>query len=146
MVIRKATKNDLNGIINLYHQLLNNDDINVNVAKTIFQKMIDDDNYYVLVVEENKSIVSTCTLIIVYNITHRNKPFCIIENVVTDERCRGNGYGKEVIKAAINLARIKECHKIMIQTRKKERYVINFYKKCGFSMKLSKGFMIDLEV
>ena len=146
MIIRKAKTDDLIALIHLYYQLLPNDNINTVAGKCILQKMLNDNNYSVLVIEENKDIISTCTLVLVYNITHGSKPFGIIENVITDEQYRGKGYGKSIINEAIRIAKINQCHKIMVQTRRKEEYVTDFYKKCGFSTTISKGLMIDLEV
>lgn len=145
MYIRKATSDDSNSIINLYSQLLPNDSYSNIDVKRFLEIVYYDTNYNVFILEVDNRIVSTCTLVIIKNLTHGNKPYGIIENVITDEKSRGKGYGSFLLKYAINIARERKCHKIMIQTQRKEEYVIKFYIKCGFSKDLCTGLINKLE-
>lgn len=136
----------IDGLIALYNQLLpkyqmKHDDSTDKICQYIFQ----DSNYTIIIGTENEKVISTCTLIIIPNLTHFSKPFAIIENVVTHEDYRKLGYGTQVLKFAIQLAKKSECHKILLQTRRKDKHVLEFYKKLGFTDEDSTGFMIDFE-
>lgn len=47
-----------------------------------------------------KQAVATCSLIIVANLTRDGCLFALIENVVTHEHHRGEGYGKAILHFA----------------------------------------------
>ena len=56
-----------------------------------------------------------------------------IENVVTDEARRGQGFGKQVLQAAIEAAWEAGCYKVMLMTGSNEDSTHAFYARCGFS-------------
>lgn len=145
MNIRKAYKDDVQALIELYHQLLPWDELDYNQTKKIYEKILQDENYIINVIEYNERIISTCTLVIIKNLTHGGRPFGIIENVITKAEYRGKGYGKKLLRETIAYAKNVGCHKVMLQTRREEKYILDFYLKCGFSDKLSRGFMISFE-
>ena len=145
MKVRKASKEDALSLINLYTQLLPNDSFNIVGITDFIENVAKSNDYFVLVLEDSNKIVATCTLIIIKNMTHKCRPFGVIENVVTDLEFRRHGFGKIILDEAIKIAINNRCHKVMVQTRQKHNYIFDFYSKCGFSSQLSKGFMINLE-
>ncbi len=145
MSVREIKRDDITSIIELYHQLLPNDELDYKKTCNILDTIIEDKNMHIFVLEERGVIVSTATLIVVHNITHQGRPFGIIENVITLEAYRARGYGEQLLKWIIEYAKNLECHKLMVQTRRKEQFVEDFYKKCGFLNTNCKGFLLDYE-
>lgn len=143
--IRIAESADAGDLLELYDQLLPQERLDVNKVKDFLENRKRDSCYRIYVAVAQHQVRATCTLIIIPNLTHAGHSYGIIENVVTLDLFRGNGYGQFLLRNVINHAKEIGCHKVMVQTRRKEPYVLEFYKKCGFSDELSTGFMIDLE-
>ena len=82
--------------------------------------------------EEKGKIISTCYLNIVPNLTRNASPYAIIENVVTDEMFRKQGFGKMTIQFALDYAWKAGCYKVMLQTGSRKESTHEFYESCGF--------------
>lgn len=132
MICREAKKEDLNKILNLLSQLspLSEEDKKVSEEEIskVMQKVIDDENHFLIVAEENGEIIGTGLLLIQLNLFHGGKFSAHIENVVTDENQRGKGIGKKIIEYLIKRAREKNCYKIILDCKKSN---VPFYEKCG---------------
>ena len=48
--------------------------------------------YHILVAVEGGEVLSSCTLLIVPNLTHGGRPYGVVENVVTHLSHRGKGF------------------------------------------------------
>jgi len=99
------------------------------------------DNHAVIVAEENGKIVSSCTVVIIENLTHDNRPFAIIENVVTHENYRKKGLATQCIEYACEFARVHNCYKIMLMSSSQKSYAHALYKKCDFNSDDKTGFV-----
>ncbi len=99
------------------------------------------DNHAVIVAEENGKIVSSCTVVIVENLTHDNRPFAIIENVVTHEKYRRKGLASQCIEYACEYARLQNCYKIMLMSSSQNIDAHALYKKCSFNCSDKIGFV-----
>lgn len=146
MHIREAELSDLENLIILYNQLIPYQKLTLdNSIKKSFDKINNYPNYHIIVAEENKRVISTCSLIILPNLTHYQRPYAIIENVVTDEKFRGLGYASAIIEYAKKIAIKNNCHKILVQTRSIKKSTLNFYINNGFSKNETTGFQINIE-
>ncbi len=134
MMIRKAELKDFDGIKRLYAQL-NPDDPVVSDRRdaSAFQTIISSDHLYLLVGVIDDKPVTTCYLNFIPNMTRNVSPYCIIENVVTERELRNQGYGRAIIKHALDVAWSFGCYKVMLQTGSRRESTHNFYKSCGFS-------------
>ncbi len=134
MEIRKAGKNDLAGILRLYSQMHNievpaiNDDI-----KNVWKRILEYKDQHVIVGIKDGTIIATCVIIIVPNLTHEQKPYAFIENVVTDENHRKKGFASQILEYAREIAVRENCYKIMLLTSSKEDSVMRFYEKAGYN-------------
>ena len=97
------------------------------------QQIIGRDGLEIFVLESAGRIFSTCYLNVIPNLTRAAKPYAMIENVVTDRAARGQGFGKRVIRYAIEQAWAAGCYKVMLMTGSKEASTHAFYQACGFS-------------
>lgn len=131
---RLANENDLKGILNLYTMLHNNPVPEVTHSLTnLWKDIMKDSNYNIIVIEDDKEIISSCTLIIIPNLTHAQRPYALIENVITIDRYRRQGLASKCLAYARNLAKESNCYKIMLLTGSKDEHVLSFYKKAGYN-------------
>jgi GNAT superfamily N-acetyltransferase len=80
----------------------------------------------------DNAVVTTCTLIVIPNLTRGGTPYALIENVVTDAGHRQQGYGKAILKAAMSAAWRHDCYKVMLLTGSKNPATLRFYQEVGF--------------
>lgn len=133
-MIREITEKDLDGLLTLYTQLHGNpfpkksDELN-----RLWSEILSDRNHHIIVCEENGEIVSSCVCVIVPNLTHGQRPYALIENVITDERYRNKGYAAACLDFAKEIAVREGCYKIMLMTGSKKESTLNFYRKAGYN-------------
>ncbi|MBC9979920.1 GNAT family N-acetyltransferase [Bradyrhizobium sp. INPA_01384B] len=87
------------------------------------------------------SVVASCTLVIIPNLTRGGRAYGLIENVVTDVAFRGRGYGKRILEAAVAGAWQAGCYKVMLMTGSKKPSTLAFYTSAGFEQTKT-GFQI----
>ena len=84
MTIRTINRNELSGLLRLYEQLHENPYPEIGPGLlTLWDRIIADKSQSILVAVEGKQIVSSCVVIIVLNLTHNQRPYALMENVVT---------------------------------------------------------------
>lgn len=92
-----------------------------------------DENHHIVVAVEGEKIVSSCVILIVPNLTHAQRPYALIENVITDTSYRKRGIATACLNYAKEIALKENCYKIMLLTSSKENSTLNFYEKAGFN-------------
>jgi len=95
-----------------------------------------------MICEIDGKIVGTAELVIKHNLTHGCKPYGFIENVVVDERYRGEGIGVKLVERCIKIAREKGCYKLVLTCREE---LVKWYGKFGFREFGEKALRLDLE-
>jgi ribosomal protein S18 acetylase RimI-like enzyme len=78
------------------------------------------------------SLVSSCALTIIPNLTRGCRPYGVIENVVTHVGHRRRGYAKAVLREALKDAWAANCYKVMLLTGRKDEATFKFYESVGF--------------
>jgi GNAT superfamily N-acetyltransferase len=132
-IIRAAVPGDLAGLKELFHHL-SPEDPRPEPAKAaaIWSTMLDSRLMTVIVAEIGSMLASTCTLVIVPNLTRGARPWAVIENVVTHPEHRGRGLGTAVLAAAQEAAWAAGCYKVMLATGSRRPETLRFYEKAGF--------------
>lgn len=134
MDIGLAEKGDLRDLLALYTQLHGSAMPEADgKLLALWDGILDDVNHYVLVGKQDGRIVSSCVLLVVPNLTHGQRPYALVENVVTDEACRNRGYATAVLDDAKRLASERGCYKIMLMTGSKEERTLSFYRRAGYN-------------
>lgn len=132
--LRLAGTDDLSAILSLYAQLSPGDELPDPVAaRATWKRILDSEMMSVHVGVCEDALVATCVLVVVPNLTRNQSPFALIENVVSDARFRGRGFGSRVVQAAIDHAWAAGCYKVMLMTGRTEPAVLAFYQACGFT-------------
>lgn len=64
---------------------------------------------------------------IIPNLTHGQRPYAFIENVITDANYRKRGLANAYLDYAKEIAKKKNCYKMMLLTGSKEESTLKFY-------------------
>lgn len=130
---REAMPEDLEGLLQLYTQLNDNTMPKIDERVTdIWERMLRQEQLHTLVAEEGGTLLSTVTLIITESLTHGQRPFALVEYVVTDQNHRGQGLAFSLLSLARQIARDAGCYKIMLVTGHSEPGVHRLYQKAGY--------------
>lgn len=88
--------------------------------------------HQIYVIEENKKIIATGTILIEEKIIHNCSRVAHIEDVVVDKRYRGLKLGKKMINFLVCKAKLSHCYKVLLDCDEKN---VGFYEKCDFKPK-----------
>jgi GNAT superfamily N-acetyltransferase len=94
----------------------------------------------ILVAELDGVCVSTCMLVICANFSRGGRPFALIENVVTLRDYRRCGYGRSVVRHAIELARQHGCYRVSLMTGSRREETLRCYEGVGLKRGVKTAF------
>ena len=140
-MIREIAENDFDDLMKLYAQLGNNpipqksEDV-----LAVWNKILQNKDYHIVVADVDGVVVSTCTCVIIPNLTHNQRPYAVVENVVTDQNFRGKGYATSCLDFAKEIAIKNNCYKLMLMTGSKKETTLNFYRNAGYTDKTKTAF------
>jgi GNAT superfamily N-acetyltransferase len=140
---RLIRADELSGLLDLY-QHLNADDAPLpegDILNQVWNDFLTDPGISCVVGEIEGRLVSSCTLIIVPNLTRGARPYGLIENVVTHQAYRKKGFGSSLLRYALQLAWEKQCYKVMLLTGSKQEETLRFYENAGFQRGIKTGFV-----
>ena len=133
-MIRLAGQDDLTPLLALYTHLHGNKMPQlIEAISPLWRDILNDPNHFVIIAEEDGLAVSSCVLIVVPNLTHCQRPYALIENVVTHEAYRKRGLASSVLTFAGDIARRRGCYKIMLMTGSKRETTLRFYERAGYN-------------
>ena len=133
-MIREIREEDLEGLLELYMQL--HDNPMPDISKELLDKwnrILNDKDHHIIVAEEEGRIVSSCVCVIIPNLTHEQRPYAFVENVITDETYRGKGLATKCLEFAKEIAQKENCYKMMLLTGSKNPKTLDFYRRAGYN-------------
>lgn len=142
--IHPLSTDDLDALLALYAEL-NPDDTPLPESETVeavWHAMQDDKKLNVLGAYLGKTLVCTCTLAIIPNLTRSARPYALIENVVTTANQRGRGYARRLLKHACDMAWQMGCYKVMLMTGRQDEKTLSFYEAAGFDRHTKQAFYV----
>ena len=133
-MIREIQRSDLKGLLELYMQLHDNPmpEESPELLKK-WNRILDDKDHHIIVAEEDGRIVSSCVCVIIPNLTHEQRPYAFVENVITDEVYRGKGLATKCLEYAKDIAFKENCYKMMLLTGSKNPGTLDFYRNAGYN-------------
>ena len=141
MMIREITENDFGALMKLYAQLGDNPiPQKSEEVLGVWNKILQNKDYHIVVADVEGKVVSTCTCVIIPNLTHNQRPYAVVENVVTDQNFRGKGYATSCLNYAKEIAIKNNCYKLMLMTGSKKETTLNFYRNAGYTDKTKTAF------
>ncbi len=85
-----------------------------------------------ILAEEEGKLVSSCTVVIVPNLTRGPRPYARVENVVTHADYRGKGLATACLDRAREIAVAAGCYNIALLTGSKLESTLKFYENAGY--------------
>ena len=140
-MIREITNSDYRQLMELYLHLHETDIPDYETACETWEKILADKNYHRIVAEEDGKIVSSCTVVIVPNLTRGVRPYARVENVVTHSDHRKKGLATACLNFAKELAIKANCYNIALLTGAKDEDTLKFYENAGYKRNEKTGFI-----
>jgi GNAT superfamily N-acetyltransferase len=142
LTIRTASRSDLPQLLALYPHLDPADRIPpLDIAARRFDDLQAYRGSAIFIGLADGAVVTSCTLIVIPNLTRDGQPYALIENVVTHATFRGRGFGKQILRAAVDAAWQAGCYKVMLMTGSKRPSTLAFYGSAGFEQNKT-GFQV----
>lgn len=123
--LKTYTPQDLADLNALMHELSATSFCNEELLKSA----LNDANVHVYVIREEGRIVVTGTLCIKHTLEFS---IADIESVVVSSRCRGRGYGKELMRVMIEVAKGFKVHHIQLTSNPARVAANRLYQDLGF--------------
>lgn len=136
ITLRQAAKSELPAILSLYGQLGQDDGaiLDVHEAGHIWERMQTYPDYRIYAALADGRVVGTFALLIMDNIAHRGARSAVLEDVVVEERLRGRGVGRQMMRYAGGLCREKGCYKMTLSSNRNRESAHRFYESLGFTL------------
>ncbi|WP_455682222.1 GNAT family N-acetyltransferase [Thomasclavelia sp.] len=133
-MIREVIKDDLKEILHLYLYLHEKSvpELTERLMYT-WNQILEDENYHLIVNIVGDKIISSCTCIIIPNLTRNGRSYALVENVVTHIDYRGKGYATECLNYVKEIAIKQNCYKIMLFTSLNDEKTLGFYRNAGYN-------------
>lgn len=128
MICRLLNKDDYEQFINLI-----NDFRETNFTLHDFEELlVSQKQVEIYVLENDNKLIGAGTLLYEKKFIHNISLYAHIEDIIIKNEYQGKGYGKILINNLIDICKVKECYKILLDC---ETNLIPFYGKCGFTDK-----------
>lgn len=98
-----------------------------------FREIDADPNNELIVAELDGEVVGTLQLTYIPSISFQGGKRCTVESVRVDEKFRGKGIGREMMRWAIERAKAKGCISMQLTTNNDRTDAHRFYESLGFS-------------
>jgi GNAT superfamily N-acetyltransferase len=133
--VRRAQPGDLSGVLAVLSQMhADTPTLSVTAGnRAIFRRILDDDSRVLLVAESTGRIIGTIDLFLLENLSRGGRPWAGIENFVVDEHCRRNGFGRQLLDAAVSVAREAGCYKVQLVSHADRHAAHALYEQAGFT-------------
>lgn len=142
--IRAATEDDLPAVLRLYAQpdLDRGQVLPLPEAREIFARFARYPDYTLYVALLDERVVGSFALLVMDNLGHLGTPSSIVEDVVVDPACQGQGLGKQMMEFAREISRTKGCYKMALSSNRRRERAHAFYDSLGFA-RHGVSFVID---
>lgn len=138
LTYRLAKHDDLETLVDMLgNDVLGNtrEDISKPLNKgyiSAFEAIKNDPNNQLILANMNDKIAGMFQITFIPYLTHKGSWRCLIEGVRVHEEYRSLGFGEQMIKHAINLAKKRNCKIVQLTSDKTRKKAIKFYEKLGF--------------
>jgi ribosomal protein S18 acetylase RimI-like enzyme len=147
MLIRRLELADLDALLALYVHLHDFDAPLPEraIVEAVWRKLVTNPGYRYYGAFVDGSLLSSCTLTIIPNLTRACRPYGVIENVVTHAAHRRRGFATAVLREALEDAWAASCYKVMLLTGRKDEGTFRFYESLGFDRHGKQAFIAKPE-
>ena len=141
LIFREATESDLAAIIALladdplgkYREMALPDPADIpQTYRAAFVAIMTDPRNLMIVAEHEGQVAGCIQLTFIPGLTYQGGERAQIEGVRVDQKLRGQGAGKALIRYGIELARERGCVMVQLTSDKRRAEAIEFYRALGF--------------
>ncbi len=136
ITVRDAEAGDLDQLLELYQELAEDDPArtprDAASARPELSRILSDGDRHLCVASANGNVVGAAELIVVPNLTHRGRPWAVIENVIVKGSARGKGTGTRLLEHLLAIARARDCYKVQLHSGKHRTDAHRVYQRLGF--------------
>ena len=129
--IRPATPADATVIACLYQELF--PDPSISVLPSHILALSGSAKTHLLMAESNGIPCATAILNLCQDVMYGTQPFGLIENIVVSENYRRRGIGRALLTHIEQLARARDCSKLMLFSNATRESAHAFFRRRGFS-------------
>ena len=97
-----------------------------------FDALARDPNNRLLIAEINGEIVGTLQITFIHGLSRQGAKRALIEAVRVASLHRGKGFGEQIIREAVEMARREGCAMVQLTTDKSRKDAHRFYERLGF--------------
>jgi GNAT superfamily N-acetyltransferase len=130
MIIRPAGEDDYPALMALCNAFKETDMFS-QPGNDSFQVIMDNDNSYILVAEEDDKLFGFITASIRFVVRY-SKPMMQVEELFVNAASRKKGVGRQLIQTAEKIASEKDCERIYIESGYRHEVAHKFYEKNGY--------------
>lgn len=143
MNIRPLAPHDLQALLELYRHLHESDSAlpDANEIDSVWSEIMSNHRLKYFGGFVADTLVSSCTISVIPNLTRGCRPYGVMENVVTHSAYRGQGLGSAILQAALSHAWSVGCYKVMLLTGRKDEATLRFYQSAGFDQNGKQAFI-----
>jgi ribosomal protein S18 acetylase RimI-like enzyme len=98
-----------------------------------FDALARDPNNRLLIAEIGSEIVGTMQITFIHGLSRRGAKRALIEAVRVASLHRGRGFGEQIVREAIEIARREGCAMVQLTTDKSRKNAHRFYERLGFA-------------
>ena len=110
--------------------------VDSNITEDFFCDFIDnvlnDDHVIIILEDDDENMVGSGTLFIEKKLTYGGCNMGHIENILIDEKYRGNGYGEKIVNKLLEMCKEQKCYRVDLNCSYELEH---FYQKNGFDKK-----------
>ena len=139
LTIRTAQSADVDILQSLYRQLV--DDENVRATASQIDILEDDARTRLLVCEVEGRVRGTVLVCLCADAMYAEQPFAVVENLVVDQECRGNGIGQALLREVERFCLSRNCSKMMLLSSASRVDAHRFFEQVGFRGDRKRGFV-----
>ena len=139
LTIRPAQSADADILQSLYRQLV--DDKNIRATASQIQVLEDDARTRLLVCELDGRVRGTVLVCLCADAMYAGQPFAVVENLVVDQECRGNGIGQALLREVERFCLSRNCSKMMLLSSASRVDAHRFFEQVGFRGDRKRGFV-----
>ncbi|MDF2883578.1 MAG: GCN5-like N-acetyltransferase [Clostridiaceae bacterium] len=132
MIIEKLRLEDIEELLNLYKELVPNEN-SLNKSIETYKKMLEDDKYLLLAAKENNKIVGSALAVCCLFLAFDQGSFLVIEDVIVKDGLRGIGIGKRLMEAIDEFAVKNNCVYSILVSSDYRKDAHKFYESAGFT-------------
>ncbi|MBP0984984.1 MAG: GNAT family N-acetyltransferase [Oscillospiraceae bacterium] len=140
-MVREVRIDEYQQLMELYLHLHETEIPPAALTKDLWERLVNDPDYHLIAAEEDGKLVSTCTCVIIPNLTHGPRPYAWVENVVTHPDYRGKGLATACLDFAKEIALRENCYRLVLMTGSKLESTLNFYERAGYNHTDKTGFI-----